>query len=105
MQPVVVMAFRKRLKSYGYSNISIKKNEKTDDYKVTAFDVVADGGAFEESAKELFGDKYEDFMAVYSNSDAKDEVRKATVTDYVNFNNLDVKYYQDEGWDPVELSK
>ena len=36
MQPAVVMAFRKRLKSYGYSNISIKKNEKTDDYKVTA---------------------------------------------------------------------
>ncbi|MBQ3369655.1 MAG: hypothetical protein IJG48_01405 [Mogibacterium sp.] len=74
-----------------------------DDYKVTAFDVVADGGAFEESAKELFGDNYDAFMAAYSDSDANEENRKITVSDYVNFNNLDVKYYQDEGWDPVEL--
>ena len=42
-------------------------------------------------------------MKVYSDSDANEENRKITVSDYVNFNNLDVKYYQDEGWDPVEL--
>ena len=73
------------------------------DYTVTAFDQVADGGAFEESAKELFGEHYDEFMAVYSDSDARDELRKITVSDYVNLNGLDVNYYQDYGWDPVEL--
>ncbi len=73
------------------------------DYTVTAFDVVADGGAWEESAKEIFGENYEDFAAAHSNSDANDELRKITVSDYVNLNGLDIKYYQDEGWDPVEL--
>ena len=73
------------------------------DYTVTAFDEVADGGDFEESAKTLFGDNYDAFMAVYSDSDARNENRKITVSDYVNFNNLDINYYQDEGWDPVEL--
>lgn len=74
-----------------------------DTYTVTAFNQVADGGEFEESAKELFGEHYDDFMAVYSDSDAREELRKITVSDYVNLNGLDIKYYQDEGWDPVEL--
>ena len=73
------------------------------DYEVTAFDQVADGGDFDASAKELFGEHYDDFMAVYGNSDARDELRRATVTDFVNFNNLDVTQYQDEGWDPIEI--
>ena len=74
-----------------------------DDYTVTAFDVVEDGGNFESSAKEIFGDNYDDFMAVYGDSDAREENRKITVSDFVNLNNLDFNYYQDEGWDPVEL--
>lgn len=73
------------------------------DYTVTAFDQTEEGGAFEESAKELFGEHYEDFMAVYSDSDARDELRKITVSDYVNLNGLDINYYQDEGWPAVEL--
>ena len=75
------------------------------DYEVTAFDQVADGGDFDASAKELFGEYYEDFMAVYSDSDARDELRRATVTDYVHFNNLDVTQYQDYGWDPIEIDQ
>lgn len=74
-----------------------------DDYEVTSFDVVADGGDFESSAKELFGDSYEDFMKVYGDSDARQELRKITVSDYVNMNGLEVTKFQDEGWDPVDL--
>jgi hypothetical protein len=73
------------------------------DYTVTAFDQVEDGGNFESSAKEIFGDAYDDFMKVYGDSEAREENRKITVSDYVNLNGLDIKYYQDEGWDPVEL--
>ena len=42
-------------------------------------------------------------MKVYSDSDARAENRKITVSDFVNLNGLEFKYYQDEGWDPVEL--
>ena len=73
------------------------------DYTVTAFDQVADGADFDSSAKELFGEHYDEFMTVYSDSDARNENRKITVSDYVNLNGLDVNYYQDPGWDPVEL--
>ena len=75
------------------------------DYLVTAFDQAADGEDFEASAKKLFGEHYEDFMKVYSDSEARNELRKITVSDYVNLNGLSVTQYQDEGWDPVELYK
>ena len=74
-------------------------------YTVNAFDMVEDGADFESSAKELFGDYYDAFMKIYSDSDARDELRKITVSDYVNLNGLDVTQYQDYGWDPVELYK
>ena len=73
------------------------------DYTVTAFDVVADGENWDSSAKEIFGEHYDDFMKVHSDDEARNELRKVTVTDYVFLNALDAKYYQDEGWDPVEL--
>ena len=42
-------------------------------------------------------------MKVHSDSDARDELRRITVSDYVKMNGLSVTQYQDEGWDPVEL--
>ena len=76
-----------------------------DAYVVSSFDMVADGVDFDASAKELFGDNYEAFMKVYGDSEARDELRKITVSDYVNLNNLAVTQYQDYGWDPVQLNK
>ena len=73
------------------------------DYTVTAFDAVADGGDFDSSARDIFGEHYEDFMKVYGDSEGRAENRKITVSDFVNLNHLDFNYYQDEGWDPVEL--
>lgn len=74
-------------------------------YTVSSMDVVEDGGGFNASAQKLFGDHYDDFMKVYSDSDERDELRKITVSDYVNYNGLSVTQYQDEGWDPVKLYK
>lgn len=73
------------------------------DYVVTDFKQAADGEDFDSSAKEIFGDHYDDFMKIYSDSDLRNELRKVTVTDYVNLNGLSVTQYQDEGWDPVEI--
>lgn len=74
-------------------------------YVVNSFDMVEDGAGFDSSAKELFGENYDAFMEVYSDSDARDELRKITVSDYVNLNGLDVSQYQDSGRDPVKLYK
>ena len=73
------------------------------DYVVTDFKQAADGENFDSSAKEIFGDHYDDFMKIYSDSDLRNELRKVTVTDYVNLNGLSVTKFQDEGWDPVEI--
>ena len=73
------------------------------DYVVTDFKQASDGEDFDSSAKEIFGDYYDDFMKIYSDSDLRNELRKVTVTDYVNLNGLSVTKFQDEGWDPVEI--
>lgn len=75
-----------------------------DTCKVTSFDQVADGGEFDSSAKEIFGDNYDAFMKIYSDSDAIEKERAKVLADYVKANGLDVTKYQDEGWDPVELA-
>lgn len=72
-------------------------------YTVTSFDQVSDGGNFEESAKEIFGDSYDKFMEVYSDSDALAKLRYDTTTVYVNANEVPCTKYQDEGWDPIDL--
>lgn len=74
-------------------------------YVVSAFDQVADGSNFDSSARELFGDNYDAFMKVYSDSEAREELRTITVSDYVNLNGLNVTQYKDYGWDPVKLYK
>ncbi len=72
-------------------------------YEVTGMDVVEDGAGFEESAKKIFGDEYDAFMKVYSDSDAKEKTRAQIIANYVAANNLEIKAYQDFGWEPVTL--
>ena len=55
------------------------------------------------SADPQFGQLIKGFMKIYSDDEARQELRKITVTDYVNLNELPVTQFQDEGWDPVEL--
>ena len=72
-------------------------------YEVTGMDVVADGSDYMESAKELFGDKYDDFAKLTSDQDAREANRAQIVANYVAANGLNITQYQDYGWDPVEL--
>ena len=74
-----------------------------DGYAVSAFDRVADGAGYAESAKELFGEYFDDYSKVHSDEAARNELKKVTISDYVNLNGLDVTKYQDGGQDPVEL--
>ena len=70
---------------------------------VTAFDVVEDGSRYDESAKKIFGDKYEEFTGLSSDDTDRENVRKETIKKYVDINGLNIKAYKDFGWEPVEL--
>ncbi|MBO6112074.1 MAG: hypothetical protein J6P45_03370 [Lachnospiraceae bacterium] len=70
---------------------------------VTAFDVVEDGSRYDESAKKIFGDKYEEFAGLSSDDTDRENVRKETIKKYVDINGLNIKAYKDFGWEPVEL--
>lgn len=72
-------------------------------WKVTEFEQVQDGGNYDSSAKEIFGDKYDAFVKVSSDDKARDELRGKILADYVKANGLTVTKYQDYGWDPVNL--
>jgi hypothetical protein len=74
-----------------------------DEYKVTEFKPVEDGGNFEPTAKEIFGDDADKLMKITSDSDAREALRAKGLADYVKTNGLSVTKYQDEGWDPVDL--
>ena len=81
--------------------IHIEKNE--DGYKVTSMDVVEEGGEFESSAKEIFGDNFDKFMQINSDSDTREKIRAEIAAEYVRQNGLSVTKYQDADWDPVNL--
>lgn len=67
--------------------------------KVTAFDQVADGAGFDSSAKQIFGDKYDDFMKAHADDNAREQAWTASIARYVKNNGLNVKFYQDYGQD------
>ena len=82
----------------------IKTTDAGIGYVVDHFDPVADGSDFDASAKEIFGDKYDAFMEIYSNDDLKNEKRKDFIEEYVFSHSVPATKYQDYGWDPVELN-
>ena len=70
---------------------------------VSSFDVVADGGDYEESAREIFGDRYDKFESIHSDDTTREATRAQFISDYVKEHSLDITKYKDYGWDPVEL--
>lgn len=76
-----------------------------DSYVVSAFDRVTDGAGFDPSARELFGEYVDDFFAIHSDSEARDENIKIAVSDYVNLNGLDVTQFSNNGSDMIPLYK
>ena len=73
------------------------------EFEVTRFERVVDGAGNEASAKKIFGDRYEKFHTVNSDSDAKEEARKEDIATYVKESGLKVTMYQDFGWAPIKL--
>ena len=88
----------------GGSHLGCMHVKKTDKgFEVTQFDAVGDGSDFIPTAKAIFGDRYDAFMALTSNDDAKKAARVQSILDYAEANNLDITFYQDYGWPAVMI--
>ena len=76
----------------------------TDDgYEIIGMDVVEDGSRYTDSAKEIFGDRYNDFVKSNGDEEEFKRIRAQIIANYVFDKGLDIKAYQDYGWDPVPL--
>ena len=88
----------------GGSHPGLMHLKKTGDkYEVTLFDQVEDGSGYLPTAKEIFGDKFEDFQKISSDDKERDRARAEAISGYVKSKGLNVKMYKDYGWDPVEI--
>ena len=74
-----------------------------DKLKVTHFEQTEDGAGNESSAKRIFADRYDIYQNMHSSQDVREAVRQEQLQQYVQKHDLKVKYYQDYGWDAVEL--
>lgn len=72
-------------------------------YEGIAFEQVADGEDNLESAKRIFGSIYDQFHAINSNPEVREDCRANYIADYVKAHNMPVKYYQDYGWPAKEI--
>lgn len=72
-----------------------------DDYEATSFENVWDGEDYEKTAKQIFGDHYDAFTKL--DSETKEAARKQAIKDYVTRNGLDITAYKDFDADPVDL--
>ena len=74
-----------------------------DGCEVTKFEVVADGADNEESAKQIFGDKYDVFRDINGNEEKREDIRRHFVLDYLKKHNMSATMIQDYGWPAVAL--
>lgn len=70
---------------------------------VTAFEQTTDGAGFLPSAKRIFGQHFDVYERMHASQDVRDAARKEQLKEYVSRRGLNVSYYQDYGWDAVEL--
>jgi len=81
--------------------LSIVKNGGN--MQVTEFEQTEDGAGYEASAQRIFGKHYDIYQDMHSNEDVREAVRCEQLQQYVQQHDMKVKYYQDYGWDAVEL--
>jgi len=90
----------------GGSHAGLMHIRQTDKgYTVTGFDQVADGSLFVKTAKQIFGDKYDAFVAVYSDHEKRNRHHEQQLSEYVRKHHLTATMYQDNGQDAKPLSR
>jgi hypothetical protein len=72
---------------------------------VTNFEQTTDGAGNEASAQRIFGQHYDVFQNMHGNQNVREAVRQEQLREYIRQNGLTLHYYQDFGWDAVEIEK
>ena len=91
-----------------YPGVIYLKSNGGNDYEVTCFDRVGDGSKYSEEIKrisngnEVLEKQY--FSSADANSTEVKNKRTWNIYEYVKENGLDIRYYQDYGWDPVDFN-
>ena len=70
---------------------------------VTAFEQTVDGAGNIESAKRIFGEYFDIYQNVHSNQNVQEALRREQMQEYLSRHNLPYRYYQDYGWEAVEI--
>jgi len=81
----------------------IRQTEKG--FEVTGFEQVGDGSLFVKTAKQIFGDKYDAFVAVYSDHEKRNRHHEQLLSEYVKKHHLTATMYQDNGQDAKPLNR
>ncbi len=71
-------------------------------YVVTGFESADDGGNFQESLERICAE-HPEYVEALVNGELNDDLRAETISSYVKANGLDIDFFKDYGWDPVEL--
>lgn len=74
-------------------------------YQVTAFDQVEDGANLLQSAKKIFGDKFDAFQTINSDEQKREKLRSEVLASYVKRNGLSATFYQDYGWPAKKIGE
>ena len=72
-------------------------------FDVCAFEQTVDGAGNDQSAREIFGSRYDIYQNMHGNDNVREAARKEQLQYYVRRHNLPFRYYQDYGWPAVEL--
>lgn len=79
----------------------IKQTDKG--FEVTAFDAVEDGSNNTPSAKRIFGDKYDNFIAINSDDQRREKHRAEILASYVKKHDIAATKYKDYGWPAKQI--
>ena len=70
-------------------------SEAGDSLYVAGFGQTEDGAGNDASARRIFGSHYDIYQNMHSNESVREAVRREQLSEYVQQNNLNVRYYQD----------
>lgn len=89
----------------GLMHISQTRSGNDVVYQVKAFDQVEDGANLLQSAKKIFGDKFDAFQTINSDEQKREKLRSEVLASYVKKNGLSVTFYQDYGWSAKKIGE
>ena len=72
-------------------------------FHVTGFEQTEDGAGNTASAQRIFGPYYDIYQNLSGNENVREAVRREQLGEFVRRHGMKVRYYQDYGWEAVEL--